>query len=161
LRHGLLLLATALVACGRIGFDRAEDAPGPCPSGYGAIPGGTKYRFEQSPTTWIAAELACEAEGTHLAVPDSAGENAALVSAFAGTQKVFIGISDRIAEGTFVPVTGGTPSFLIFGTGEPNGGSDADGVSLRANSTWGDEADTDLLAFVCECDGKPADPTTF
>lgn len=159
----LLPLAAALPACGRVGFDAVEElAPASCPPSYVAIAGGTMYRLEQAEVTWIAAELACEAEGTHLAVPDSAAESSALAAAFlTGSQRAFIGISDRIVEDHFVPVTGGALSVSLFASGQPDGGSDADGVTLRASGLWGDENDADEHASLCECDGKPADPAAF
>ncbi len=149
-----------LCACGRIGFD-AVGGGEPCPPGYVELAGG-KYRFVDSSITWIAAELACEAEGTHLAVPDTADESLALAAAFVpGSDPAFIGINDRLVEGAFRPVTGGTPSVSLFERDEPNGGSDADGVSLREDGLWGDENDADRMPYICECDGKPADPTAF
>ena len=180
MRDGLLLIATALLGCGRVGFDGAGDAgagdasagdasadtdsmPG-CPAGYVSIPRSTtRYRFDPGPATWLAAELACEAEGTHLAIPDNIDESDSLGLTFlAGVQKMFIGVSDRVVEGTFVPVTGGALGFTRFAAGEPNGGANADGISLRGvNGVWEDEADALAIEFICECDGKAADPTTF
>lgn len=101
-----------LAACGRIGFDATTDAGpmGPCPSGYDLIAGHCYRSVEVGAggeRSWLDAEEECEADGpgAHLAVIDDAEEAQRFTEGMV-EQDSWIGISDRITEGTFITVTG-------------------------------------------------------
>lgn len=129
-----------------------------CP-GYVAWTGlSSTYRVATSPLAWAAAETSCENDETHLVVIDTAAEHAAVRGSAAGT--LWIGLSDRVNEGTFLHVTGATHTYSGWPNNPPaNTGEDC--VDLLANNNWEDEDCTVARAFVCECDGIPAQPTSF
>jgi hypothetical protein len=138
------------------------DAAG-CPGGYEQLEGSTSwYRVQQTPAVWVDAEADCENDGpgTHLVIVDSAAEYAPINAAFFG--QLWVGVTDRVTEGTFVTVTGAIPTYLPFGGGQPDDffGQDC----LR----WGDGGGVDdidclsnQLGYVCECDGVAPDPAAY
>lgn len=153
-----------LAACGRIGFDATTDAGpmGPCPSGYDLIAGHCYRSVEVGAggeCSWLDAEEECEADGpgAHLAVIDDAEEAQRFTEGMV-EQDSWIGISDRITEGTFITVTGAA-AFTAWDEGEPS--VDGDCVEIQPNGLMyvvdcGVEED-----YVCEYDAVPADPTAF
>jgi len=160
-----------LGACGRVGFEPSADAGGAdaatdgglsCPNLYTRIDGGC-YRFVINPTVelaWIDAEAACEADaaGAHLMIADTDAEIAAAVTMFGTASDAWIGLSDRVTEGTYLTVTGAAP-YLVWAAAEPDGNGDC--VQLFLGGRLGDR---DCLAtndYVCEYDGRPVVPSAF
>lgn len=168
-----------LAAC-RIGFDERttvgdaaiDDASADAPSdvaaadgkvavcaGYTTLPGlANTYRIETMQMPWLAAQTACEADGAHLAVIDDDGENTKVQAA--APSDAWVGASDRIAEGTFLVVTGGATIYDHWQFGVPANTTE-DCVQLRADAFWEDGDCGAAFAFVCECDGRPVVPGTF
>jgi hypothetical protein len=156
------------VDAAEVSIDAAVDALIPpdaidCPVSYSDIGvAGSRYRIVTSADGWLAAEVDCENDGsaTHLVVIDGATELAMLDPVVAAT--VWVGISDRIDEGMFLAVTGGTPPFQPWRAGEPNDGifMPSDCVELDGFE-YNDEACGTNRGYVCECDGRPADPSTY
>ena len=132
-----------------------------CPGSYTLLLGAlnsSRYRVVDNSTDWTVAEAACEADGHHLAIPDNASELTALYTALV-TQNIWIGVTDRITEGTYRRVTGGVQTYLPWGIGEP----DID------DCLYIDGLTTQLVAqscdsgrrYICECDGAAADPASY
>jgi hypothetical protein len=143
--------------------DGAPDAT-ICPMNYLdlGVP-GSKYRVVGANATWDEAEADCENDtGTgHLIVLDSAQELAVIDPMVGGA--VWTGLQDRVTEGVFLAVTGGTPSFRPFQSGEPNDGGifpsedcvELDGAQIN------DENCGDRQGYICECDALPPDRSTY
>ena len=155
--------AMVLVGCGRIGFDPpllSLDA-GQCPPGYTRH--GTRcYRITLAPAEWLAAELACEADavGAHLVVIDQAAEADVVDDAF--DRDVWLGATDRVIEGDYREVTGRSMRWNDWDTGEPGGGTeDCASIASIAAPDLIDLPCTDTLAYVCEFDGEPVQPSTY
>lgn len=140
-----------------------------CPGNYVAVDGqSSRYRLVTSPDDWLAAELDCENDGaatgggTHLLILDDAAELTAVDPRIAPT--VWIGMVDRVDEGTLVLVTGPGVVFRPFRSGEPNDGGPLgfteDCVELDGN-VLNDEGCTANRQYVCECDGVDADPDAY
>lgn len=162
----------------------AEPPPPPdaaiahCPRGYQASAlTRTSYRFVDTPVFWPEAEMACEAEGTHLVVITSADERDVVAeimgkSPTGTSDKAWLGLTDRTSEGTWRFVTGGVASadVLFWNATEPNATGDCaamyrtNEVVPSRNSRY-DDADCVELGinrgYVCECDGLAADPTAY
>ena len=147
-------------------FDAPIDAD-PCPTGYAPILGGeanSQYKHVAKGVKWLDAEQACEADGlAHLVVLDSDAERDA-VRALDGAN-LWVGLSDRVSEGTFLRVTNGTATYLPWLFGEPNdSGGNEDCVELKISGFSDGFNDNNCQtsdAYVCECDGEPANPIAY
>ncbi len=135
-----------------------------CPAPYqpATVNGRTSYRIRNNPSSWTDAESDCESDGPgiHLAVIDDAVELHALDDA-TNVANLWVGVSDRNTGGVFLRVTGGPADFLPWTAGEPNDqGFGEDCVEL-VGAGINDEGCDDAQAYICECDGVPADPAAF
>jgi hypothetical protein len=173
---------TALVAagCGRVGFDAGADgatggtdasgdaradagdaAMVTCPAAYTVVIGNSRYRVGNAGADdWLVGEADCEAEGTHVAIPNSQAELDAL-AAVAGIE-VWIGITDRVAPEVWREVTGGLATFLPWRSGKPSGVAGEDCVYWDvAAGEYRNQDCTSGRTWVCECDGAAADPAAY
>jgi hypothetical protein len=150
-------------------LDGAEDPisdadPLACPPDY--IPTGpSRYRMVTAGANWLTAQADCrdDATGTHLAIPETAAERQVLADMVSGASR-WLGVTDRITEGTFLPIIGGTiwsPNWIGGGPGiydcvllTRTDGFDEVVPCDSTDPQWG-------RPYFCECDGKPVDPTTF
>lgn len=141
--------------------DATPDAD-PCPAGYAPLPGisvRSQYRVDTNGKQWTDAEASCEADGlAHLVVLDSDAERDA-VRGTTGSD-LWVGVTDRVSEGTFFKVTTGLATYLPWLSGEPNDQFGEDCVELKGGG-FNDEDCGSSRASVCECDGKPADPVAY
>jgi hypothetical protein len=182
MRSGVLVL---LAAC-RIGFDdtrmASDDAPvidaapdtpttdsaidainADCPASYTAIPGTTsKYKAVDNSSTWTQAQSACVADGTHLVIFDNATERSLVTGVLLPLDDWWVGVTDRVALGTWLTVTNEPAAYLPWTSGEP------DLVStercVEAESPAFNFIDQDCAAgrrYVCECDGKASVPSSY
>lgn len=125
---------------------------------YVAMPdGGHRYRKVDA-TNYDGGIDRCTADGAHLAVIDSAEENA-FVSTLAGGD-VWIGLDDLTTEGTFRWVTGATSAYRSFGANEPNDNGTEDCTYQKTDGKWNDTKCTDNRAAICECDSEYQPPPT-
>jgi hypothetical protein len=183
--HRVVLLVVCFAAC-RIGFDPIDgddivgDAPGgqtdgasqdtgggtdgamvSCPANYTTLLGAfndSRYRVVDNSSDWDSAQAACEADGHHLAIPDDASERNALYNALIA-QNIWVGVTDRITEGVYRSVTGGTVTYLPWGLGEPD---PEDCIYIEGLTTMFRTQDcTSGRRYICECDGAPADPASY
>ena len=141
--------------------DAMPDAD-PCPAGYAPIVGGepgSQYRFVTTGTRWLDAEHACEADGlAHLAVLDSDGERDAVRGQISG--QAWLGVSDRVSEGTFFKVTTGVATYLPWLSGEPNDQFGEDCVELNGGGFNDEDCDAGDV-YICECDRQAANPVAY
>lgn len=169
--------ALAVIAGCRVNFDdlRADDAPAGdapsadaapdaallCPASYITVAGQTsRYRAVNNSLGWLAAEMACEADGTHLWIPDTAAEKSMIVALLPG-QNVWTGITDRRTVGQWLRVTGGAQTYLPWENGEPDI-QQPECVRLDSLTTQlGDQDCGSGGRYVCECDGAPAMPSAY
>jgi hypothetical protein len=130
------------------------DAPIQCPSGFTAMPSGSCHAEGGALSTWLGAELDCELRGGHLVIPDSPAE------AMEIRNPRWIGVTDRVEEGTYRTVTGAIVSFTFWGAAEPNGGL-SNCVHTGLQGRWQDGPCEFPFSFVCEHDGLPAAPDAY
>ena len=138
------------------------DAAPTCPGAYVHQAGLGCYRVVTASTTWVTAELACEADGGHLVVIGNPAENALVHGLLAGSNG-WIGASDRAVRG-FVWVTREPPGYSAWDDGEPNDGglfAFEDCVEMFASNRWNDNECDEARPSVCEHDGLAADPTAY
>lgn len=127
---------------------------GACPPTYTRL-GTSCYRYSAIQVQrWLDGELACEADavGAHLATIEDAAEAAMLATAF-NVNDFWIGVTDRITEGTYRNVTGEVAPFLDWRSGEPTSSDcgQLDDIAELHVSTC-DTSDE----YLCEYDGRPA-----
>ncbi len=99
--------------------DAPPDAPTGCNGDFNAITDGNtnhKYKLINTPTDWVAQQnTVCAQQSSYMAIPDDAAELQAIYD-LAGQNDVWVGVNDRLVEGTFrdtknnlytaLPVTG-------------------------------------------------------
>lgn len=132
-----------------------------CPGTYTMLLGAfnnSRYRVVDNFSDWDGAEAACEADGHHLAIPDDASERNALYNALV-TQNIWVGVTDRITEGSYRSVTGGLPAYLPWGLGEPD---TEDCIYIEGLSSMYRTQDCGSgRRYICECDGALADAASY
>jgi hypothetical protein len=170
-------------SCGRIDFrsapaiDAAPDAAAdaavpdaidaslidPCAATYNAIYGQSKYRFQTTADSWDAAEHACEADGrgSHLVVFNDSPEMNAIEALVSGTV-IWVGLSDRVTDNTFLDVMGELPLFKPQWQSMDPGLAGPGCVEFNPSSRLiHDVVCSTPVAYVCECDGMPAKPSSY
>lgn len=136
-----------------------------CPASYAAIipDSGSRYRVVDQPLPWTDAQRDCadDGGGTHLVTIGSELERSGVRTLFG--DDVWIGLSDRVTEGTFRWVAGAASPFTAWAGGQPDDATgDEDCVEQkRMMSGWHDEPCTELRAYVCECDGVASNPAAY
>lgn len=122
-------------------------------AGYLAASNGGYYRLPPSQASWTNAETDCANDvvgATHLVVLSDVQE-----VQVAATEPGWIGLSDRITEGTFVTVTSETGDQRPWASGQPdNGGGTEDCARIQSNGTLDDDQCGNSHFYACECDGK-------
>lgn len=113
--------------------------------------GGTGHRYKalSGNTIYDTAIDRCAADGAHLAVVDTAAENAYLAGFI--TNEAWIGFDDLTEEGVFRWITGAPTDFIGFTGDEPNDANGEDCTYLRPNGTWNDIGCEDNKRPLCEC----------
>lgn len=132
-----------------------------CPPSYVTVGGQTsKYRGLTNSIVWLSAEQTCETDGTHLVIVDNAAELTAMTNLIPG-QNLWIGVTDRKTIGAFLAVTGPSAAYLPWDASEPDGSAAEcvfiDSLTLK----MADQGCGSGRRAVCECDGVPADPTSY
>ncbi len=116
---------------------------------------GNCYMYFSTTVPWEVALGACGTVGSdvHLVAITSAQENAVVAAILAGVADVWVGGNDRMAEMTWVWITG--ESMAGYGNwreGEPNdsGGEDCMVIELDVGGSWDDRACDKLFGYICE-----------
>lgn len=117
-------------------------------TGYTRIGGLASTYRQLSTRTWLAAEQACEADNTHLAIVDDFTEEEAVRAELLTT--FWIGTTDRITERAFIHVSGAVPTYTNWGSTIDNAGEDC--ASVLGTGKWEDQDCSISLVGVCECD---------
>ncbi|MBA2542350.1 MAG: hypothetical protein H0V17_22100 [Deltaproteobacteria bacterium] len=132
------------------------DGPQGCDATYVAITGGTaghRYKVVAAANTWIDQQnITCNQSGGYMAIPDDAGELAAISTASGGVN-IWVGVSDRVTEGTFLDTKNVAYASLAL-TGNSNNDDCAttdDGVAPLVIADC-DGAQQLSLPTVCECE---------
>ena len=149
-------------------------APATCPISYSLVTGlsASHYRVSMNNASWDAAQAACLSDQplnstrhTHLVVITDDMELAAITSAM--PNDAWIGLSDRITEGTYLWVTDETTTYppasgAPWGTNEPQAGTTVNCVVLAMSvgqlkmQNCGNQR-----GYICECDNHAADATHY
>jgi hypothetical protein len=156
--------------------DGKPDAPLPatCPVSYSIVTGlsTSRYRVSMNSATWDAAQTACLADQplnssrhTHLAVATDDSELAALASA--SSSDAWVGLSDRVTEGTYLWVTDEATAYppasgAPWDSNQPQTGTTvncvliAKSIGLLRVQQCGNQR-----SFICECDSHAADTAHY
>jgi len=141
------------------------DAPG-IVAGPFRRPGSCSAYFLLDRGSWTASRARAQAMGGELIVIDDAEENEfvrAGIAGFGGQRRVWLGLSDRAVEGTFLRNDGLDLDYTNFASGEPNNTNNEDYVEMFAHSgEWNDNFDfraadfvygtVEINDFPCPCD---------
>ncbi len=107
------------------------------------------YWFGSHPVTWDAARAVCAARGSHLVTIESADEQSFVAAQSA--VELWIGATDRRAEGRFEWMTGEPFAFQHFAPGEPDDARGTDDCALAgSDEVWHDRPCNQLHSFLCE-----------
>jgi hypothetical protein len=101
------------------------------------------------------AEATCTAQMSHLAIADDAAEAAALAGAIRVDPKTpyfWDGVTDAGHEGTWLTVLGGTPAYLMWAPGQPNGGTQANCALMNGGLLYDWGCTAYRYPFACECE---------
>lgn len=149
-----------------------------CPDTYTIRLGDSRYRFEPTSThvVWPDAALACVSDlpgspgpvYTHLVVLDNDLERQALLSYREPITEYWVGLTDRVTSGLWLPVTDEQVNYPEPGTppwanGLPAANMGADCVGLDAvpdddGLLYNDYCASVKEPYICECDGYADDP---
>jgi hypothetical protein len=128
-----------------------------CPTSYTITRNGTpnsKYRLDTASRTWEQAADMCRGDSaspatarTHLIVLDDDAERVWAFDQHNSDQ--WLGQSDRIAEGAFIPVTN-QPVYFVGAAAGNNPSRDC--LLTKATQTEVEQCDMNGHPFFCECD---------
>ncbi len=111
---------------------------------------GHLYYCSLDPQSWVQAQYLSHSNGGHLAVVNSAAENAFLANLLVN-QNAFIGLSDASSEGSFQWVNGDAVTYTNWYPGQPNDyAGQQDFVEMLSTGQWNDQYNTKLLEFIME-----------
>lgn len=145
-----------------------SDAPGDsvsvgCPAGYAELTGGQTghlYRLVTPTANWSNQGGFCTSTSAsaYLAIPDDAGELAAMVELATSTQ-FWVGVTDQATEGTWVNTKGAMQTFLPWAANRPNISSNNSDDCVIAVDNGGsaatftdDRCGSTQLPAICECE---------
>jgi len=150
--------------------DSGQSANG-CPASYSLTYATSRYRRIVAMMPWPDAAQDCAddmttgAKHTHLAVMGTETERSALAGMGAGS--TWIGLTDRVVEGTYrwvtaeatsgYPPASGTP----WGPGEPDNVVGEDCIAVTIGGLFQDASCGGGLQALCECDDHANDPTQY
>ena len=113
-----------------------------------------QYQLCTTEKNWPDAKAECEDRGGHLVTITSKGEND-FIKNLAGSNKVWIGLTDKANEGTWEWVIAEDVVYTNWYPGEPNNyGSGEDYVEMYIDGRWNDNGPPQFpsttLYYVCE-----------
>jgi hypothetical protein len=159
---------------GAIGDVLPDGAPvNGCPASYTIAIGTSRYRRITTAMEWLPAAQQCAADmtlgtkRTHLVVIADDNERASIATMMSGLETLWIGLTDRISEGSYrwvtaEPINGYPPAAGSppWSQGEPDNALGQDCVLLSS----GLMADVNCGAgttALCECDAYADDPSRY
>ena len=114
-----------------------------------------KFYFLSNAGTWTQAQEQAVSLGGNLVTVNDAAENEFLVNTFGGTERLWIGLTDEVTEGTFKWANGEAVTYTNWLPGQPDdAGGNEDYVELNFAETgkWNDFANS-LLRGIIEING--------
>lgn len=99
--------------------------------------GGSKFYRSNTARNFYSASRECIANGGRLAVIDNAAKNDLIANNI--TTNVYIGLSDRNSEGSFIDSKGNSSTYFNWYPNEPNNFNDEDAVEIYPNGQWNDQ----------------------
>ena len=90
--------------------------------------------------TWEQAQAQAQNLGANLVTVNNAAEQQFLVNTFGGTEKFWIGLTDKVQEGAFKWANGEPVGYTNWNSGEPNNANNEDYVAMNEGSAgkWND-----------------------
>lgn len=139
-----------------------DTAPMNCPAGYQSIGVlGSKYKAVDTSRTWAQAQATCVADGTHLAIAGNFDELSS-VATLLPTRDLWLGVTDNVTLGTWRTVTGDIATYLPWASDEPDVAVDQRCVETEFPLyNFIDQDCMEDRRFICECDGRASDPTSY
>ncbi len=142
-----------------------------CPSTYAPIPtfanSTSRYRFVATTMKWNDAETDCadDATGgelaTHLIVLDDAAEKTAMIGGPTGVLNLsdqWTGATDLAEEGEVRYVTAQATTLALAPTMQAD---NKDCIRIKSSGNEEFRSCDEVNRYVCECDGRAADPARF
>jgi hypothetical protein len=116
--------------------------------------GATTFALCPTPRTWDDAAAACRQDGLQLARLDDADQVAAIAEAARAisSERWWIGLSDRTAEGTWAWADGAPVGFTRWRKGQPDDaacGEDCAALRPKGRGTWSDGHCAQRRPYVC------------
>ena len=114
-----------------------------------------KFYFLSNAGTWTQAQAQAVSLGGNLVTVNDAAENEFLVNTFGGTERLWIGLTDEVTEGTFKWANGEAVTYTNWLPGQPDdAGGNEDYVELNFAETgkWNDLPNS-LLRGIIEING--------
>ncbi len=107
---------------------------------------GNTYRFTSGQQSWEAAQAEAVSLGGNLVTVNNAAEQAWLEQTFGSTEELWIGLTDKDQEGTFVWASGEAVTYTNWAPGQPDdyqpiGGEDYASLNFRETKQWNDAGD--------------------
>ncbi|MEI7538818.1 MAG: C-type lectin domain-containing protein, partial [Comamonadaceae bacterium] len=112
------------------------------------------YKLTDASENWAQAEAEAQALGGHLVQIDDAAEQQWVNQTLDGRYgSVWIGLTDQVAEGTWVSSSGALPVYTNWGSGEPFSGWNGydygyDYGYMRSDGQWSATTDTNLRGLI-------------
>ncbi|BAS59688.1 hemagglutinin/hemolysin-like protein [Leptolyngbya boryana NIES-2135] len=103
--------------------------------------------------TWEIAQTAAQAVGGNLVTINDAAEEQWLRNTFSNTESFWIGLTDKVTEGTFAWASGETTPYRNWAPGEPNnwnGNEDYVSMNYGSNRQWNDASSTATMRGIVE-----------
>lgn len=107
-----------------------------------------KFYLLSNAGTWTQAQAQAVTLGGNLVTVNDAAENEFLVNTFGGTERLWIGLTDEVTEGTFQWANGEAVTYTNWFPGEPNDLNNEDYVELLnvvETGKWNDLPNSLLL----------------
>ncbi|MBD2140507.1 hypothetical protein H6F39_03715 [Anabaena sp. FACHB-1250] len=106
-----------------------------------------KFYLLSNAGTWTQAQAQAVTLGGNLVTVNDAAESEFLVNTFGGTEKLWIGLTDEVTEGTFKWANGEAVTYTNWSPGEPNDANNEDYVEFNflGAGIWNDLPNSLLL----------------
>lgn len=158
----LVVVVVWVASCGRIDFDPVggDATPFVCP---GTYEGPACLRVDAvTKAEWADGEAACEQDGGHLVAIESPQRLADVTSLMLShtLSSAWIGTTELVQTGTWLTVTGGA-AYLDWDIGQPDNNGGPEHCIAIIDGKMHDDDCPSLNEYVCQFDGKRADPSAF
>jgi Lectin C-type domain/Calx-beta domain/Ser-Thr-rich glycosyl-phosphatidyl-inositol-anchored membrane family/FG-GAP-like repeat/PA14 domain/LysM domain len=112
---------------------------------------GHKYMLTRTAKTWEDAQLEAQQYGGNLVTINDATEDQWIQSTFGTSESFWIGLTDKVNEGTFTWINGEAVTYTNWNPGEPNNfDGKEDYVHTSGSGKWNDNSSTALYRGLIE-----------